>query len=512
MSRLGHGWRIVSLVAACILALSVAASATTYYIDYAAGSDSNNGTSTATPWQHLPGMANCASGTACTYKPVAGDQFILRGGVTWPNAAFPILWSWSGTNGNNIYIGVNNTWYTGSSWTRPIFDAQSQVIAGSWNMFFHCVYSGVQYVTLDNIEMTGLTWNGSATYGHLGYITTNTASNILLENLYLHGWTHTGSSSSNSSTCTGTCDDLKLILGDTNSPYDAGSLLTNSVIDGSDSTNGGDSGGATYAWPSATYNIIHNATNGLLLEGHGEVGNNLIYNINQSFDASMHENAIEVIHSDGGIFYIHDNIIHDNYGESIFMGGTTAGEIDYLWNNVLYNLANSNPMHIDARQYAWTGYYLNNTIVPQSGQQCFIQVGTTASVVLTLANNHCISATGLDNITSPVTVTRTTNLTQTPTVASRQGYTSTGNYAYTPLLSCTPATCSTLQAGTNLILASIWPSGYSVKDTSYACSQSATNQVVCPVRGVGISSPRPATWDVGSYVMWAPTGVAAVAH
>ena len=130
MGRFGHGWSIFTLVAACILALSVAASATTYYIDYAAGSDSNSGTSTAAPWQHMSGMHGCIANCAKT-TPKAGDSIILKGGVTWPNAAFPILWSWSGTSTSDIYIGVDQTWYAGSSWTRPIFDAQDQVIGGS---------------------------------------------------------------------------------------------------------------------------------------------------------------------------------------------------------------------------------------------------------------------------------------------------------------------------------------------------------------------------------------------
>src|ERR1700692_3531533 len=48
--------------------------ANTYYIDYSSGRYTNNGTAKTTPWQHLPGMAKCASGAACKYNPVAGDQ------------------------------------------------------------------------------------------------------------------------------------------------------------------------------------------------------------------------------------------------------------------------------------------------------------------------------------------------------------------------------------------------------------------------------------------------------
>src|SRR5580700_6076159 len=37
------------------------------------GSDSNPGTSEESPWQHAPGMPNCASGSACHITPKAGE-------------------------------------------------------------------------------------------------------------------------------------------------------------------------------------------------------------------------------------------------------------------------------------------------------------------------------------------------------------------------------------------------------------------------------------------------------
>src|SRR5258708_37166387 len=74
---------------------AAAAQAATYYIDYAGGSDAGSGTSKTTPWQHVPGMNGC-SGNCASANPQPGDSIILKGGVTWPNAAFPIMWSWSG--------------------------------------------------------------------------------------------------------------------------------------------------------------------------------------------------------------------------------------------------------------------------------------------------------------------------------------------------------------------------------------------------------------------------------
>ena len=55
--------------------------ATTYYVDWATGSDTNNGTSTATPWKRSPGMAT-ATGTAKTTVLVSGDIVAFKGGST----------------------------------------------------------------------------------------------------------------------------------------------------------------------------------------------------------------------------------------------------------------------------------------------------------------------------------------------------------------------------------------------------------------------------------------------
>lgn len=61
------------------------ASGTTYYIDYVAGLDSNNGTSTETAWKHYP-MDVRATGTSDTTTLVAGDILAPKGGVVYVNS------------------------------------------------------------------------------------------------------------------------------------------------------------------------------------------------------------------------------------------------------------------------------------------------------------------------------------------------------------------------------------------------------------------------------------------
>lgn len=102
------------------------ANSATYYIDYASGSDANNGTAKTTPWKRAPGM----KGAAMSYSHTAGDRFIFKGGVTWPSACYQWKITWGGTQATLDYYGVDRTWFSGDAWTRPVFDLENTPIAG----------------------------------------------------------------------------------------------------------------------------------------------------------------------------------------------------------------------------------------------------------------------------------------------------------------------------------------------------------------------------------------------
>jgi hypothetical protein len=72
-----------------ILLSSQIAIAATYYIDYVSGSDSNNGTSTSTPWKYAPGLHGW-TGSATLSN---GDKVILKGGVTWSYSGVYDIWT-----------------------------------------------------------------------------------------------------------------------------------------------------------------------------------------------------------------------------------------------------------------------------------------------------------------------------------------------------------------------------------------------------------------------------------
>jgi hypothetical protein len=54
---------------------------TTYYVNYATGSDTNSGTQ-ASPWKHAPGDSN-ATGNVKKTTLVGGDEVLFKGGVVY---------------------------------------------------------------------------------------------------------------------------------------------------------------------------------------------------------------------------------------------------------------------------------------------------------------------------------------------------------------------------------------------------------------------------------------------
>jgi parallel beta-helix repeat protein len=83
------------LITAILIGLSVASSATVYYVDSAVGKDGNSGNSTTSPWQTL------AKVSSRSYSP--GDQILLKSGSTWREQ---ISVPSSGVSGKPILFGA----------------------------------------------------------------------------------------------------------------------------------------------------------------------------------------------------------------------------------------------------------------------------------------------------------------------------------------------------------------------------------------------------------------------
>jgi parallel beta helix pectate lyase-like protein len=88
----------------CSVTGALNSAATTYYVDFSAGSDGNNGTAIATPFQHCPGD-NSAADTAGSTTLAAGDTVIFKGGVEYKHT---ININWSGSSGSVITYDGNS--------------------------------------------------------------------------------------------------------------------------------------------------------------------------------------------------------------------------------------------------------------------------------------------------------------------------------------------------------------------------------------------------------------------
>lgn len=457
---------------------------TSCYFASAAGLDTNSGTSEASPWLHLPGMAGCVN-TCNSTTPASGQGFILRGGDTWTNQGWS--WTWSGTSGSHIYIGVDQTWYSGSSWARPILNAN-----GTSNASFD--FNSVSYVDFDNVEFTGMLYSGSQAQ----YIEMGTANNISITHSYFHGWTHTGTSDKNCS----------LIHGDSTN---SGTYAAYNVFDGSDTTNGGDSCYAFWNFPNDIYrNYFHAMPNmfvGYLIYFH----DNLLDTLTLSFDGTQHGNFFE--ENSGQGTYIYNNVIRhgSGAGSNVTLWDAPSGSADYIFNNVLYDTTLINTIVLANPLNSNTGgsaAVFNNTeeCGPDSDatSPCVRSQGSQLTGGIALKNNHFVtSGTLIDQNGGPVP-TQTTNVTETLATANGYGYKMSNGFEPTAGNNPTVGTGTNLTSICNSLPTSgigpeTSPQAACKQSTTFACAYISSNHTVsCPAI-TPVARPTSGNWDVGAY-------------
>jgi hypothetical protein len=486
--------------------ISMRAFATTYYIDYSSGNDGSNGTSKSTPWQHLPGMQG-AAGVAAAHSLVAGDTFILKGGVTWPAAAFPMVMVYTGRSTSTspvgcsgpgcIYIGVDQTWFSGGSWTRPIFNGGGTLPPSD--------YGGVQtvvdlyggYFALDNIEFTG--WWQTANTANTWSVIALRATQSELKNNYIHGWGHSGSA---------TLDNGRLISGGPACPPDMTSSIHDNVLDGSDTTGDAFQGIA----PGQGY-VYNNYVSDLVTLMFGSArywfSNTLINSGPGHFDPGSHGNVIE---SSGCQMIAFNNYSNGAYLGSSFFNGPVDGSVDYDFNNVLVNQDGVQAIQIDGNELA-TGsgsgvYIFNNTLqegASQGGNPINLPSRGAVLPFATVYNNYSIatnSAVNTNGGSHVTTLSVSNNIGQSNATASSEGFLLGSVF---PFLSANGATVGTgMSASTMAPICASIPSG-PVDAASTACMSdstvgvgynTSTHSVIVPNRA---STVRPGTWSVGAY-------------
>jgi hypothetical protein len=532
------------------------------YFVAANGSDSNNGTSESTPWLHAPGMPSCtANCTAVT--PAPGMGFIFRGGDTWHfgnSGASPYTggeWSmnnWWGTDTSCqyeglhtgcIYWGVDQAWYSGSSWARPILNADNPLSTSAVSSCAYQVAPSTSNVIvqagvddyIDNFEWTGFCSSRNPASGgpfsdmYLQYGGSGISGSgmLLIANNYFHGWTVTTTAGQSNSTlpCT-------IINGGNNGLQS----MWNNVIDGSDSVSRGCSWGTFPSFYHFKDNIVRYTTQGVGQWCH-DIHDN-IFEYMQGPIWPTHANVLEcnanasgnaVNQPAGTPNVVYNNIFrHDAPAVSSNPDFWTCpnSTAEYWFNNLMYDLAGEGWSIAGPAGYSGcpnTGgqYMFNNTLVDMT-QPCSLNTlnNGTNGQYLTVMNEHLINAS-FDTFVSPGCTGRTsaTNIATSLTTAVTQGYllgtggtaqsNTCANESSTP---CAPtiASNSTIATGTNqqaycTTLASYksepaisFEAANACKNgTSDGCSYNTTNHTMsCPTRGV-ITRPASAAWDSGAY-------------
>jgi parallel beta-helix repeat protein len=155
-----------------VLLLAFQANAgTTYYVDFSTGSDTNNGTSVSTAWEHCPGDVNATASAGSTNLQL-GDTVVFKGGVEY-DGTINLNWSGSSDTSRIIYDGNSaGTWGTG----KAIIDGQNKRTRGIGTD------SSRNYVTINNFEVRNLA-DGSLVYA-VYFNRSNTG--ITVKNCYLH--------------------------------------------------------------------------------------------------------------------------------------------------------------------------------------------------------------------------------------------------------------------------------------------------------------------------------------
>jgi len=494
-----------------------------YYIALT-GSDSNNGTSKATPWLHARGMPNC-SGVCLSTLPTAGTGFIFRGGDTWhfgnsglsPYTGGTWSWSWNGSAGSPIYLGIDMTWFAAGAWARPKLSGDNPT---STSAVASCSFQSgggnnilstpvVKYVIWDNFEFTGKCEDHNIGFGSSLYIYDQSAQNTEFQHLYMHGWTHTPFHCSGGSPF---CYASTNFTGGVGSGPQTGTKYLYLVEDGSDSDPGGTAqfydGGNIIA-----YSVL-NLGSQVVLSAMHLFHDNLITNWVDPGDGVAHGNVYEDVGEVAGTNAVYNNVWQHLYKTGIvgvcFWPHPPPGGNIFVFNNVWSDVnCNGNYINIGQNSVAQGTFYLFNNTLESAVNGPIVDSNPAASFSKTsfTTNNHYIT-----DAASPYQgLTQNTAQTEAPmshATAASQGY-SSGGFAWHPTL----GTGGTVNTGTN-VQSSYCASLTSIavgdptlsdaaaacgKDTGYGVSYNATNHTAVYPNRTRNNQPSSGPQNIGAY-------------
>jgi hypothetical protein len=515
-----------------------------YYIA-ASGSDSNNGTSESTPWLHVPGMPNCTN-TCNSVTPAAGEGFIFRGGDTWHfgnSGASPYTggeWQWNNWDGssasNMLYVGVDQTWYSGTSWSRPILTGDNPtrtsavsscaytIPTGSFNQTNSLlVLGGLKYTIFDNFELTGMCWNsssGGAQYVYSSGSASGFNSPYYIENLYIHGWTHTSSAPQ------GGNNGGHALFGYN---QNFGVVYQFNVIDGSDSDDNSLSAfGESVDTYILQYNVIrHTSGSNISLTCH-IIHDNLFEYFTNVTDGSTHSDlfwceneagASEFWAGDGtpNLFYnniiryigteyltaISDVVTMTPPSASAYYGGT-----DYVFNNVFHDYylgsgTNYNDWCENDAGCSRTALFNNTMVAGLPNYTGCIMCDQSGGTPVTSVNNDWItnagSTPGAVIANNGSGVTESSAVYMTPAQASTQGYTSANDFAPTSSSGSTVSASGTNETSNYCAALSNSLAETACVNGITGVSYNSTNHTVVYPAFPAVARAPSGSWNAGAY-------------
>lgn len=431
----------------------------TYFIDSVGGNDANAGTSKSAPWARAPGMKNGSgvahtSGFGVVYVPASGDQFIFKGGTTWL-ASFPWKITWANTT-----WGTDQTWFSGSSWTRAVFDNEWNTgVTGQVSLNANNITFGDGF---DCKKASIPQWYGP---GQTSIVNSLGAwSNVRITNAIIRDWksqgetdpsgTQSGSGGLSASGGVQVLVDHCEFRQDGVAPgYNTNSCMVNVA--------------------EAAFNNIHHIGN--CFQGGTKLHDNWIHDcLAPPTNLQDHTNAFSLF----GNHQIYNNLVYNLEGHNgpiNIQSTSTANRHILIYNNVMFSLGGQPAIYTkqESASSSMTIEIYNCTIANNPPIRMAFQVSGPTIGTLISRNNHFITTTpGNDGVAidSGVTVNTYThdhNIVQTPSTATSFGYTPSNNYQ--PTSGSSP----TVDAGTTI-------------------SSVTTDRL-------GVARPQGSAYDVGAY-------------
>lgn len=420
------------IIAAFVLALASPLQAATYFIDFVAGVDSNNGTSKSTPWKRAPKQ----KGFAGSYTHVAGDRFIFKGGVTWPASTLQFNINQGGASGNPDYYGTDQTWYSGASWSRAKFDGEYASLGGDNAAVM--VLMTVPYVTFgDGMEL--LRHHQPVVYAKANILIMGGGFNVIT-NALIRDWRLSTTPA--------------IIPGAGQGSYGGGVFWDPSGnIGGVTVTHcefhqqnvaQGTSGEVATKVSLFEYNYVHHTAN--TWSGGGVARYNVVHdNILPAIDPSAHLSVFQVF----AVSSIYGNTIYNMSGSvapiELSMGYASSSGTTYVYNNLIWNTQIQTPIW-GKTDKNYSGHHLKvfNNTVWHDGGWCFrvyrVQPSTSDYASIEMRNNHWITEGTPVEVVAVTSYTHSNNLTNTLSQAQSLGYTLANGYAPTSVNSPTVGT------------------------------------------------------------------------